>query len=135
MSGSEEEKQPLFTSGEDEGVVAPVKRQSRNKTGSRVYYTVLLLWVSVLLLLASISLGSFGLRQNRITNFYNNNSRNGGRHCILYVNYQNGAVTYLKFSKDFGVCGFVFWGLTSLLIVALSLVIYFTVLLCAGLKV
>lgn len=139
----DEGERPLLSPSEEyadnsdeEEVVPSYKPHKRRKTGSRVYYTVVLLWVFLLLLLAGISLGSFGLRQSKITNFYSNDADSKG-HCILYVSLGSvdGSLINLNFLENFGLCAFVFWGLASLNIVAFSFIIYLVVLIVVGPKV
>ena len=132
-----QESLPEYGINSNEDEVVTYQPPKRSKTGARVYYTVVLLWVFLLLLLAGISLGSFGLRQSKITNFYRNHSGSHGHCCILYVNfgYVNGSKTYLHFPSNFGLCTFVFWGLASLNIVASSFIIYLVVLIVLGPKV
>ena len=103
----------------------------RSKTGPRVYYVVLMCWVFLLLLLAAIALGSFGRKQNEITSSYKNYSSSHG-HCILFVSYGGKNGNQTLFPENYGVCGFVFWGLASLAIVGFSFLVYLVVLTVFG---
>jgi len=134
MSGTE--NKPLISENDASSAKGSenisLHKPPRSKTGPRVYYVVLMCWVFLLLLLAVISLGSFGLRQSRITSFYKSNSSSNG-HCILFASYDgmNGTITLLRF-PNYGVCGFVFWSLASMTIVEFSFLVYFAVLAAFG---
>ena len=91
--------------------VSPVPE--RNKGPSRCYNVMMIVVYFALLLMTVVALGSFGAQQSKIkqTKFHDS-----AHSCILY------STSWEDDSN--GVCGYVFWGLTSVTIVAFVWFIY-----------
>ena len=117
------DKQEPEGEGELYEPVSPAPR--RNKGPSRCYNVMMIFVYFALLLMAVVALGSFGAKQSQITDraqkeYYSSHA------CILYSTFvrkdEDGTV-YINFHTN-GVCGYVFWGLTSVTIVAFVWFIY-----------
>ena len=101
----------------------------RNKGPSRCYNVMMTVVYFALLLMAVVALGSFGAKQTQITDRAQKEYNSTAHSCILFSTYvrteerDNKKIVYIKFHTN-GVCGYVFWGLTSITIVAFVWFIY-----------
>ena len=107
--------------------VSPVPE--RNKGPSRCYNVMMIVVYFALLLMAVVALGSFGAKQNQIADRAQKEYNSTAHSCILYSTYvrteerDDKKIVYIKFHTN-GVCGYVFWGLISITIVAFVWFIY-----------
>ena len=98
--------------------IPPILKPTRNKGPSRCYNLSFVLVYSALLIMAVVALGSFGAKQAEITDRMHKLNYSGPS-CILFSTYNrtiNQSIIVINF-HSYGVCGFVFWGLTSVIIV------------------
>ena len=109
-------------------IVPPVPE--RNKGPSRCYNVMMIVVYFALLLMAVVALGSFGAKQSQIADRAKKEYNSAAHSCILYSVYDRTEerddgkkVVYIKFHTN-GVCGYVFWGLASITIVAFVWFIY-----------
>ena len=108
-------------------------QNTRSKARARFYFSVIAVLFLILLIISVVSLGSFGVQQNRLSNFL-------AHSCILYalpggVDPDNPERKRILLKPAAGVCIFVLWGLASIGIVSLLLLIYSIILAIVGLKV
>ena len=104
--------------------ISPVPK--RNKGPSRCYNVMMIVVYFALLVLAVVALGSFGAQQNQMKD--RAQKRHYSAHsCILYSTFlrkdEQTGVVHIKLHTN-GVCGYVFWGLTSVTIVSFFWFIY-----------
>jgi hypothetical protein len=118
------------TEGEVEPQYEPVSPvPERDKGPSRCYNVIMIVVYFALLLMAVVALGSFGAKQSQITDRAQKHYNSTAFSCILYSTYlgtdetTDPVTVYVKFHTT-GVCGYVFWGLTSITIVAFVWFIY-----------
>ena len=95
---------------------------------SIINFSVLAVVMFVVLLLSLISLETFGKKQGQFEDFYE------GKVCFLSSQH---ATTFqglktLLFTTNYGPCGFIFWGWSSVAIVAIFFIIYLIVLAILG---
>jgi hypothetical protein len=119
------DKQEPEGEGEFYEPVSPMPE--RDKGPSRCYNVIMIVVYFALLLMAVVALGSFGAKQSQITDRAQKHYNSTAFSCILYSTYLRANETtktvYVKFHTN-GVCGYVFWGLTSITIVAFVWFIY-----------
>ena len=107
--------------------VSPVPE--RNKGPSRCYNVMMIVVYFALLIMAVVALGTFGAKQSQITDRAQKHYNSTAYSCILYSTYlginetTKPPTVYVKFHTN-GVCGYVFWGLASITIVAFVWFIY-----------
>ena len=102
--------------------VPPPIQPTRNKGPSRCYNLSFVLIYSALLIMAVVTLGTFGAKHaqiaERVNKLYNTTTAPS---CILFSTFNHINVTsgviYINLHSN-GVCGYVLWGLTSVSIVA-----------------
>ena len=105
---------------------------SRNKGPARTYFVMMVLVYLVLIIMAVVALGSFGIKQSQITRrqIKLGYGRHGSQTCILFAQYlgtetkDNGQVVHIKRLKPPGVCAYVLWGLIFITIIAVVWFIY-----------
>ena len=116
------DKQEPEGEGELYEPVSPAPK--RNKGPSRCYNVMMIIVYFALLLMAVVALGSFGATQSKIKD-RTQKEHNSTHSCILYSTYlrTENKIVYIQFHTN-GVCGYVFWGLTSVTIVAFVWFIY-----------
>ena len=113
---------------------------SRNKGPARCYFVMMAVVYLVLMFMAVVALGSFGIKQSEITRRQINLGLDRSQTCILFAQYlrtetrDDGQVVHIKRLKPPGVCGYVLWGLISITIVAVVWFIYSIVLAVIGPK-
>ena len=112
---------------------------SRNKGPARCYFVMMAVVYLVLMFMAVVALGSFGIKQSEITRRQINLGLDRSQTCILFVQYlgpdtKDGQVVHIKRLKPAGVCAYVLWGLISITIVAVVWFIYSIVLAVIGPK-
>ena len=111
-----------------------VTTTKKRKAGAKVYFFILSIIFFVLLLGSIVSLGAFGVLQNRVAGFLDYLPH--GSKCILFGKYYGDldGETLIKLS-DLGGCGFTLWGQVSIVIVAFVWFVYSLVLICLGPRV
>ena len=118
------DKQEPEGEGELYEPVSPVPE--RDKGPSRCYNVIMIVVYFALLLMTVVALGSFGAKQTQISERSQKEYNSTAHSCILYSTYagkgSDGIVKIIFHSN--GVCGYVFWGLTSITIVAFVWFIY-----------
>ena len=95
-------------------------KPTRNKGPSRCYNVTLIVVYFALLLMTVVALGAFGAKQAQISDYALKVNNSTTDTCILFstfVRKTDDGLVYIKFHSA-GVCGYVFWGLTSITIVA-----------------
>ena len=117
--------------------MADDEKPAKSETGQRqsgvlrivsiINFSVLAVVMFVVLLLSLISLGTFGKKQAQLEDFL------GGKGCFL----SSERTTFLglktlRFTTNYGPCGFIFWGWSSVAIVAIFFIIYLIVLAILG---
>jgi hypothetical protein len=113
---------------------------SRNKGPARCYFVMMAVIYLVLLLMAVVALGSFGIKQSEITRRQIKLGLDRSQTCILFAQFQrttttkDGQTVHIKKLQPPGVCGYVLWGLISITIVAFVWFIYSIVLAVMGPK-
>lgn len=89
----------------------------------RVHYSILAVLYLVVLVLAGVALGSFGVSETNVHKFVKDNypPEHQANNCILYAKYLGGETEGLRQVALFnpGPCGFVLWGQVSVFIVVL----------------
>ena len=119
------DKQEPEGEGELYEPISPVP--NRNKGPSRCYNVMMTVVYFALLLMAVVALGSFGAKQQQITDRAQKEYNSTSHSCILYSTFvrvnKTTKTVYIKFHTN-GVCGYTFWGLTSLTIVAFVWFVY-----------
>ena len=103
--------------------------ENRNKARSRFYFFVVAIVFLVLLVISAVSLGTFGMQQNQLSTFHPDT-------CVLFST-SAGEDEHGKLIKlnSAGLCIFILWGLASIGILSLLLLIYSIILAIAGPKV
>ena len=104
--------------------------ENRNKARSRFYFFVVAIVFLVLLVISAVSLGTFGMQQNQLSTFHPNT-------CVLFST-SAGEDEHGKLIKPNSaglICIFILWGLASIGILSLLLLIYSIILAIAGPKV
>jgi hypothetical protein len=93
---------------------------STKSKGSRIYFLIFAVIYFALLLGSAVSLGSFGVAQQKLKTYLHNKYSLGPR-CILFVHHDNAP-------PPIGACGYTLWGQVSILIVAFVWLVYSIVL-------
>ena len=122
----------------DEYIPPPIQ-PTRNKGPSRCYNLSFVLVYSALLTMAVVTLGTFGAKHAQIAERENKISNTStAPSCILFSTYNrtnaSNGVIFINLHSN-GVCGYVFWGLTSVCIVAFVWVVNSIVQAIIGLSV
>ena len=91
---------------------------NRNKGPARTYFVMMVLVYLVLIIMAVVALGSFGIKQSQITRRQINLGLDRSQTCILFAEFlgtemKDGKTVHIKKLKPPGVCGYVLWGLIS----------------------
>ena len=126
-------------SGDD--YIPPPIQPTRNKGPSRCYNLSFVLIYSALLILAVVTLGTFGAKHAQIAERENKRfNTSTAPSCILFSTYNstnvsNGVSEIFINLHSNGGCGYVFWGLTSVCIVAFVWVVNSIVQAIIGLSV
>jgi hypothetical protein len=112
---------------------------SRNKGPARCYFVMMAVVYLVLLLMAVVALGAFGIKQSQITKRQINLGADRSQTCILFAQFVSKEMrgdqeVIIKRLQPAGVCGYVLWGLISITIVAFVWFIYSIVLAVMGPK-
>lgn len=124
---------------DEDSINVPLPKAERNKGPSRCYNSSLVVVYSAILIMAVVTLGTFGVKEAQIltrTSKLNNSTTNS---CILFSTYDSrgnttdGVVPINLHSS--GLCGFVFWGLTSVTIVVVVWIVNSIVQAALGAKV
>ena len=109
-------------------------RPKRNKGPSRCYNIAMIVVYSALLLMAVVTLGLFGVKEAQIVDRARVLYNSTGNSCILYATYagtdRNGHLDL----HSTALCGYVFWGLASITIVACVWLVYSIVQVVVGPK-
>ena len=116
---------------EEEESYEPVSaKPKRNKGPSRCYNVTMIVVYFALLLMTVVALGAFGAKQSQITDRARKELNSTTHTCILYSSYlwsendgDGKTIVHMKFHSS-GLCGYVFWGLASLTIVAFVWFVY-----------
>ena len=110
-------------------------KPKRNKGPSRCYHVMMIVVYFALLLMAVVTLGTFGVKEAQIIHRARVQYNSTAYSCILYATYnstgRNGNTVNLQSSA---LCGYVFWGLTSVTIVACVWLVYSIVQAAVGPK-
>ena len=122
---------------EDSWDSLPSKPATRDKGPSRCYNLTMVAVYFALLVMAAVTLGTFGVKEAEIINRENQLRNHTDRSCILFSTYEytdpNSHIVIQLHSS--GLCGYVFWGLTSITIVAFAWIINSIVQAVTGPKV
>ena len=107
----------MYQSVDDESCDSlPETRPARNKGPSRCYNATMIVVYFVLLIITVVALGTYGVKEGEFIKFVHRQNNATDLSCVLYS-------TYAGQDKDgnephsSGLCGYVFWGLTSVTIV------------------
>ena len=119
--------EPLPPDDDLEYMIPPTK--ARSKAQSRCYNISFIAVYFVLLIPAVVALGSFGTKQNELTSQLRKSGFSTADSCILFIDQNENELHSNK------LCGYVFWGLTSIIIVAFVWLINSIVQAAIGLKV
>ena len=93
----------------------------KKNPAARCYYVFMFLVYLILFLVSVVALGSFGVIQHRVSRFYAGNKQYNS--CILYGAFKgydvddDGNKRAIVRLTNIGSCGFVLWGLISVVIV------------------
>ena len=108
--------EPLPPVDDREYMIPPTR--ARSKAQSRCYNISFVAVYTVLLIMAVVALGSFGIKQNEISSQLKKS--NFVDLCVLFITKDKDNILH----SNVKVCGYVFWGLTSITVVAFVWLIY-----------
>ena len=114
VQGSEYEPQPARYADDEDLIPPPAPK--RSKTPSRCYNASFIVVYFVLLIMAVVALGSFGAKQADINTLLRKGQYSTAQSCVLFTEYHE-SDDRLHFHAN-GPCGYVFYGLVSITIVA-----------------
>ena len=126
------EPQPARDADDEDWGPPPAYTPTRNKTPSRCYNGWFIVVYFVLLLMAVVALGSFGAKQADINAVLRKRFFPTSQSCILFTSYDE-SFGALFFHAN-GPCGYVFYGLVSITIVAFVWLVGSIVQTAIGLK-
>ena len=101
---------------DDDHLIAPPAAPKRNKTPSRCYNASFIVVYFALLIMAVVALGSFGAKQADINAVLKKMYYSTKQSCVLFTTHSE-SDGYLQFHAN-GPCGYVFYGLASISVVA-----------------
>ena len=133
QSQKEEEKEAMEEIPESPTALAPLP-VSRDKGPARCYFVMMTVVYFALVLMAVVALGSFGIKQAKITRRQLDLGGDPSKTCILFAKFlgtrdePDGTKVYMIELKSPGLCGYVLWGLISIIIVAVVWLVYSIVL-------
>ena len=140
VQSGEDEPQPARDADDEYLVPSPAAPKS-SKVLSQCYNATFIVVYIVLLMMAVVALGTFGAKHAQIAERMNKISNTStAPSCILFSTYNstnvlNGVSVIVINLHSNGLCGYVFWGLTSLCIVAFVWVVNSIVQAIIGLHV
>ena len=112
-------------------------KPERNKGPSRCYNVFMTVVYFALLIMAVVALGTFGAKVAQIVDRVRVVHNSTANSCIIFATYagtnENGDILLNLHSS--GLCGYVFWGLTSVTIVVFVWLVYSIIQAVIGLKV
>ena len=130
--------EPIDRDDSEYTISGPTTSQTRrNKGPSRCYNASFIVVYFVLLIVAVVALGSFGRKEAEIIARSRKEHNTTAYSCILFTKYHGTNASGVRFVHlhTSGLCGYVFWGLTSITVVAFVWLIYSVVQAAIGPKV
>lgn len=124
-------------SGEESKLLGGPSNEQSSRKPARCYYFMLILVFFILFIDCVVSLGSFGVIQYKVNNFYKKDPLHPNvtfNTCILFGKFSRDLENGIHVVKltNIGSCAFVLWGLISIMIVAFVWLVFSIVLVFIG---
>lgn len=97
------------------------------RPGQRIYYFVMVVIFTVILVIQLVTLGTFGVQFSRTRSFWSKNNLGPTAVCVLYGD-KGTDIMYNPILSNNASCGFTLWGLVTVIIVLIIWIVFHVIM-------